>query len=82
MKTAISLPDDLFYAAEETAEELGIPRSRLIANALREFISRHRKEHITEQLNRVYEKIDKSMEMNRGNASIETLRELTRDDTW
>jgi metal-responsive CopG/Arc/MetJ family transcriptional regulator len=82
MKTAISLPDDLFYAAEETAEELGIPRSRLIANALREFISTHRKEHITEQLNRVYEKMDKSMEMNMSKASMKTLRELTRNDTW
>ncbi len=82
MKTAISLPDELFHAAEETAKELGIPRSQLIAKALKEFISKQRKEHITEQLNRVYDKIDKSAEINRGNASIETLRELTRDDTW
>lgn len=82
MKTAISLPDELFKAAEETAAELGIPRSRLFAIAVKEFISRHRKEYITEQLNRVYEKIGGQVDMNIRTAGIETVRELTKNDSW
>jgi hypothetical protein len=34
MKTAISLPDQVFYAAEKTARYMGIPRSKLYLNAL------------------------------------------------
>ena len=82
MKTAISLPDELFKAAEETAAELGISRSRLFALAVKEFISRHRKEHITEQLNRVYEKIGGPADMDIRTAGIEAVRELTKDDSW
>ena len=82
MKTAISLPDELFKAAEETAAELGIPRSWLFAVAVKEFISKYRKEHITEQLNRVYEKIDGAADMNIRTAGLESVRELTKDDSW
>jgi metal-responsive CopG/Arc/MetJ family transcriptional regulator len=54
MKTAISLSDALYAAAERTAKSMGIPRSQLFAKALEEFIDRHRRERITEQLNEVY----------------------------
>jgi hypothetical protein len=37
MKTAISLPDQVFYEAEETAQHMGIPRSKLYLNALLEY---------------------------------------------
>ncbi|MDF3822654.1 ChpI protein, partial [Leptospira sp. 96542] len=56
MKTAISIPDDLFVSAENTAKKLGIPRSRLFAIAIEEFIQNHAKENITEILNKVYSK--------------------------
>jgi metal-responsive CopG/Arc/MetJ family transcriptional regulator len=38
MKTAISLPDSLYKAAEKTAKAMAIPRSRLFAIALEEFL--------------------------------------------
>jgi metal-responsive CopG/Arc/MetJ family transcriptional regulator len=37
MKAAVSLPDDLFAAADALASRLGVSRSRLIALALAEF---------------------------------------------
>ncbi len=40
MKTAISLPDDLFREIDERARQLKLTRSRLIANATREYLSR------------------------------------------
>jgi metal-responsive CopG/Arc/MetJ family transcriptional regulator len=54
MKTAISLPDDLFASTDALAERLGMSRSALIAAALTEFIAKHRSTKISERLNAVY----------------------------
>jgi metal-responsive CopG/Arc/MetJ family transcriptional regulator len=54
MKTAISLPDALFEAVDALARKLGIPRSRLVAEALAEYVAKHRGSRITEQLDAVY----------------------------
>jgi metal-responsive CopG/Arc/MetJ family transcriptional regulator len=54
MKTAVSLPDDLFESADALARRLGISRSRLFATALAEFIAKHRASKVTERLNAVY----------------------------
>ena len=54
MKTAISLPDDLFAAVDVLARKLGIPRSRLVAEALAEYVAKHRHARVTEQLDAVY----------------------------
>ena len=54
MKTAISIPDDVFEGAERTAEALGLSRSELYATAVREFIERYRSADVTERLDRVY----------------------------
>jgi metal-responsive CopG/Arc/MetJ family transcriptional regulator len=54
MKTAVSLPDPLFKAAETLAGKLGMSRSRLYATALEEFILRHQARHVSEQLDAVY----------------------------
>lgn len=54
MKTAISLPDELFEAADALAAELGVSRSKLYATAVAEFLDRRRDERITELLDEVY----------------------------
>lgn len=54
MKTAISLPDDMFEAAERLAAKLGVSRSQLYQEALKAFLARHDEAAMTEQLNRVY----------------------------
>lgn len=38
MKTAISMPDDVYAAAERCAKRLGISRSELMTRALRRFL--------------------------------------------
>ena len=55
MKTAISLPDPLFEAAEQLARELGKSRSQLYAEALREYLEKRRDEDITRRLNEIYD---------------------------
>jgi len=54
MKTAISLSDELFKAAELLAGRMGVSRSRLYANALEEYINRHQARRVSEQLDAVY----------------------------
>jgi len=54
MKTAVSLPDDLFAAAESVAQRRGMSRSRLYATALREFLEAHDTDLVRERLNQVY----------------------------
>lgn len=54
MKTAISLPNELFDAANALAGRLGMSRSRLYATALAEYIARHQTRRVTERLDAVY----------------------------
>lgn len=54
MKTAISIPDPIFDAAEQVAGRLGLSRSELYARAVAEFVRRHRDDKVTQALNRVY----------------------------
>lgn len=54
MKTAVSLPDDIFAEAEALAEAQRMSRSRLYAAALREYLSRHQPDAVTEALDAVY----------------------------
>ncbi|MFM7131952.1 MAG: hypothetical protein ACKO0V_21600 [bacterium] len=48
MKTAISIPDELFQDAERLAMRLQTSRSQLYARALSEFIARHDNDRVTE----------------------------------
>lgn len=54
MKTAISIPDHVYEAAEQTAKDLGVSRSELYATAVREYVERYQIEGVTEKLNSVY----------------------------
>jgi len=54
MKTAISIPDSLFQAAERFAKQLGISRSELFQRAMKAFLKDHRQDEVTEALNKVY----------------------------
>ena len=54
MKTAISVPDKVFEAADRTAKKLGVSRSELYSTAVYEYIERHRVEDVTSRLNDLY----------------------------
>ena len=62
MKTAISLPDKVFEAAETLAGRLGISRSELYANALKAYLQKFNRDHILQQLNQVYAEEDASLD--------------------
>jgi metal-responsive CopG/Arc/MetJ family transcriptional regulator len=54
MKTAISVPKDIFQETDHIAHELNIPRSRVITLALEEFIRRYQNKKLLEQINAAY----------------------------
>jgi hypothetical protein len=59
MKTAVSLPDDVFRAAERQARRANKSRSQLYADALSEYLARHAPEEVTAAMNDVVEKLGK-----------------------
>ncbi|HEX8246049.1 MAG TPA: hypothetical protein VF541_21215 [Longimicrobium sp.] len=54
MKTAISVPNDVFTAADALAGRLGMSRSELYATAVAEFLAKHSAGDITARINKVY----------------------------
>lgn len=54
MKTAISIKDSTFQAAEEYAKAHGLSRSELYSAALEEFLRLRSEQNITDKLNEVY----------------------------
>ena len=58
MKTAISIPDEVFAEAEQLTRRLKKSRSQLYTDAVREYLARHDPDAVTEALNRVCERVD------------------------
>jgi predicted transcriptional regulator len=58
MKTAISLPDDVFEQAEKLARRLNKSRSELYREAVAEYVARHDPDAITAAMDRVAEQLD------------------------
>jgi antitoxin MazE6 len=54
MKTAISIPDDVFSDAERLARALKQSRSQLYSRAVREYVARHSEDSVTIALDAVY----------------------------
>lgn len=62
MKTAISIPDQVFDAAETLAHRLGVSRSELYAKAVEAFVKQHRNQGVTDKLNKVYSSESNSLD--------------------
>ena len=52
MKTAVSIPDEVFDGAERLARRSKRSRSRIFTDALREYLARHSPDEVTEAANR------------------------------
>lgn len=58
MKTAISIPNEIFQAAEKHAQHVGKSRSQLFTEAMVEYLERHSPDEITRMLNATVAAID------------------------
>ena len=54
MKTAISIPSDIFESAEKLAGRLGKSRSQLYTQAISSFLAKHQSDNLTHKLNEIY----------------------------
>ena len=51
MKTAVSIPDEVFADAERLAKRMKRSRSEIFSRALAEYVARHTPDRITEAMN-------------------------------
>lgn len=78
MKTAISLPDELFRQAEVAAGRLRISRSELYAKAIESFLRQQSAASVTERLNEVYSGTPAKVEPGLHRAQLKSLE----SDEW
>lgn len=77
MKTAISIPDDIFEQAECFARKKKISRSALFTVAVEEYVRHQEATDVTRRLNEVYPRENSSLEpiaenMQAGSLQMET----------
>jgi hypothetical protein len=74
MKTAVSIPDPIFAAADDLARRLGISRSELYARALSLLVAADRQGDVTRVLDRVYAKRASKLDPGLTRAQLGVLR--------
>ncbi|MCC5848180.1 MAG: hypothetical protein JJU29_08805 [Verrucomicrobia bacterium] len=57
MKTAVSIPDEVFEQGERLAHRLHTTRSQLYARALADFVVQHEDDKITSSMNEVLREV-------------------------
>lgn len=57
MKTAVSIPDEVFEKVERLARREHRSRSEVFSAALQEYVARHAPDEVTEAINRVCDKV-------------------------
>jgi len=82
MKTAISIPDDVFEAAEELARRSGQTRSGLYSRAVREYLARHAPGRVTEALDRALEDVGAPAAASEGAFAVESGRRVLEEAEW
>ena len=78
MKTAVSVPDELFRLADAAARRLRVSRSQLYATAISEFLNRQQGNAVTERLNEVYSRRPAKVDPALHRAQLKSLEK----DSW
>jgi metal-responsive CopG/Arc/MetJ family transcriptional regulator len=79
MKTAVSLPDNVYQEAERYAKRARKSRSQLYAEALSEYLARHAPDEVTDAMNAV---IDQLGEFRSDPVIAGTARRLLKQVEW
>ena len=76
MKTAISIPDDVFEEAERLADRLQTSRSQFYTRALAEFVARHDDDRVVAAMNSVVDEVGPALDEFTREAARQTLRRV------
>lgn len=75
MKTAVSIPDEVFKKVERLAKRGRRSRSEVFTAALREYVARHSPDEVTEAMNKVVDEVEQGDDFVRA-ASHRRLKEI------
>jgi len=78
MKTAISVPDDVFERADRLAKQTGRSRSELFSSAMAQYLASHDPERVTEAIDRVVATLDQPVDV----FPTEVARRTLADVEW
>lgn len=82
MKTAISIPNDIFEKAEKLSKSLKMSRSELYSKAVNKFVEENKTRDITKILNEVYEDNDSSVDETLYNMQLSGLDSGLDKEEW
>ncbi len=82
MKTAISIPDNLFFMVEEMTKSLKVSRSQFIIHAVKDYIAKQKNRELFETLNRVYSTVDTSQEVKLRKETKKYYSKLCESEKW
>lgn len=82
VKTAISIPEELFEKLERLAREMKVSRSRLLAQAAEAFIKEQENRRILEKLKEVYGEEPDDEERALAKAMKPRMRRLLDREKW
>jgi len=82
MKTAISIPDDLFKTADKIAKKLGQSRSEFYSGAIREYVQKQRVSDVTQILNNLYGEQPSGLEGDVMALQNRNLQKNTGKESW
>ena len=78
MKTAISIPDVVFRAADQAARRLRVSRSQLYTRAIEEFLEVYAPSNVIQRLDEVYGENPSGLDPNLADLQARSLG----DDSW
>ncbi|MEQ1948081.1 MAG: hypothetical protein ABL995_12880 [Bryobacteraceae bacterium] len=78
MKTAVSIPDDVFQGAERLAKRTRKSRSQIYSEAVREYVSRHSPDEVTEAYDRLCAELGQPAD----NFELEAARRTLKRVEW
>lgn len=78
MKTAISIPDNVFESAEKLANRLGQSRSQLYTQAVSTYLTKHQSDNVTKKLDEVYDTLDATLDPELARLQVQSISK----DKW
>jgi predicted transcriptional regulator len=80
MKTAVSIPDEVFQGAERLARRTRKSRSQLFSDAIREYVARHAPDEVTDAMDAVCAQLGRLSGRDDGFVSSAARRVLERTE--